>query len=79
MNMRQRNNSQPWSEVLKAAEDVQVSMFHQAAAQICADDVMSGFRAFATDLLARDLISMTEYVGILGGNVIRLCCTKPVR
>lgn len=70
MNMRQRNNSQPWSEVLKAAEDVQVSMFHQAAAQICADDVMSGFRAFATDLLARDLISMTEYVGILGGNVI---------
>lgn len=65
----------PWPEVLKAPADVQLAMFRQAAARIHADDVKSGFRAFAADLLARDLVSMTDYVAILGGNALN--CLTP--
>ncbi len=54
-----------WSEILQAPENIQLALFHQAAASFCRDDVKSGFRAFAADLLARDLIGMDEYVTIL--------------
>lgn len=56
-----------WSEVLNSPVDVQLAMFRQASAQPCADDVKTGFRAFAADLFARELVSMAEYVSIFGG------------
>ena len=59
-----------WSEILQAPENIQLALFHQAAASFCRDDVKSGFRAFAADLLARDLIGMDEYVTILGGTAL---------
>lgn len=49
-------------------------MFRQASAQSSADDVKTGFRAFAAELFARDLISMYEYVSIFGGNALN-CIT----
>ena len=45
-------------------------MFRQASAQSRANDVRTGFRAFAAELFARDLISMTEYVSIFGGTAL---------
>ena len=45
-------NSPLWSEVLNSPADVQLAMFRQASAQPCADDVKTGFRAFAADLFA---------------------------
>lgn len=68
-------NSPLWSEVLNSPADVQLAMFRQASAQPCADDVKTGFRAFAADLFARDLISMTEYVSIFGGTALH--CLTP--
>lgn len=68
--MMSSDSSMPWSEALKAPVDVQLAMFRQAAARIHADDVKSGFRAFAADLLARDLVSMADYVAILGGSAL---------
>lgn len=69
------DNSPPWSEVLKAPVDIQLARFHQAVARIHADDVTSGFRAFAADLLARELISMAEYIAVFGGNALN--CLTP--
>lgn len=68
-------NSLPWSEVLNRPVDVQLAMFRQASAQPCADDVKTGFRAFAADLFARGLVSMTEYVSIFGGTALN--CLTP--
>lgn len=59
-----------WAEVLQAPDDVQLSLFRQAAARPCGDDVKTGFRAFTADLLGRGLIDMSEYVTILGGNAL---------
>lgn len=59
-----------WSEVLNSPVDVQLAMFRQASAQPCADDVKTGFRAFAADLFARELVSMAEYVSIFGGTAL---------
>jgi hypothetical protein len=73
--MMNLENPLPWSEVLKAPDDVQLVMFRQAAVRIDADDVTSGFRAFAADLLARDLVSMADYVAIFGGNALN--CLTP--
>ena len=67
--------SLPWSEVLTRPVDVQLTMFRQASAQPCADDVKTGFRAFSADLFARGLISMAEYVSIFGGTVLH--CLTP--
>lgn len=64
----------PWSEVLKAPVDFQIAMFRKAATCIHADQVKSGFRAFAAELFARDLVSMADYVAILGGNAVN-CLT----
>lgn len=69
------DNSLSWSEALKAPADVQLAMFRQAAKQALADDVPSGFRAFAANLFARNLISMAEYVSIFRGNA--LSCLAP--
>lgn len=70
MNIISHGYSALWSEILNSPADVQLAMFRQASAQPCADDVKTGFRAFAADLLARDLISMTDYVEILGGRAL---------
>lgn len=64
-----------WSEVLQAPDEVQISLFHQALAHPCGDDVKNGFRAFAADMLRRGLIEMGEYVTILGGTA--LYCLEP--
>lgn len=68
-------NSALWSDVLKSPVDVQLAMFRQASAQPRANDVKTGFRAFAAELFARDLISMTEYVSIFGGTALH--CLTP--
>lgn len=59
-----------WSKIAKAPVDVQLAWFHQAVAQIRPEDVKLGFRAFAADLLARNLISMPQYVSVFGGNAL---------
>lgn len=64
-----------WTEVLQEPEDVQLTLFRQAAACPCGDDIKAGFRAFAVDLLTRGLIEMDEYVTILGGTA--LVCIQP--
>jgi hypothetical protein len=70
-----QKNSALWSDVLKSPVDVQLAMFRQASAQPRANDVKTGFRAFAAELFARDLISMTEYVSIFGGTALH--CLTP--
>lgn len=60
--------SMPWSEVIKEPVSLQLAMFNQATNLVCADNVSSGFRAFAADLFSRELISITDYVSIFGGN-----------
>ena len=69
------DNSPPWSEVLKAPVNVQLAMFRKSTARINADDVKAGFRAFAANLLSRDMISMADYVAIFGGNALN--CLTP--
>jgi hypothetical protein len=73
--MMNPENSMPWSEVLKEPVDSQLAMFRQATARIHADYVNSGFRAFAADLFARNLVSMADYVATLGGNALN-CLTS---
>ncbi len=68
-------NSPLWFEVLKSPVNVQLAMFREASAQPRADDVKTGFRTFAAELFARDLISMTEYVSIFGGTALH--CLTP--
>lgn len=60
----------PWSEMLQVPDDVQLSLFRQAAARASGEDMKAGFRLFAADLLTRGLIGMGEYVAILGGNAL---------
>lgn len=64
-----------WTELLQAPEDIQLNLFRQAAPHPCSSDVKNSFRAFATDLLARSLIDIDEYLSILGGTA--LVCLKP--
>jgi len=59
-----------WSDVLHASEEVQISFFRQALVRPSGDDVKTGLRAFAADLLRRGLIDMSEYVTILGGTAL---------
>lgn len=59
-----------WSETAAAPADVQLAGFHQARMQTRPEDVKLGFRAFAADLLKRDLINMPEYVSIFGGSAL---------
>ncbi|MGM1051025.1 MAG: hypothetical protein ACQEXO_01335 [Pseudomonadota bacterium] len=66
-----------WSEVLKAPNDVQLSLFHQAVARPNSDDVKTGFRTFAADLMARGLIDMGEYVATLGGTALAYLTPGP--
>ena len=70
LNMMNPKGPMPWSEVLKTPVDFQLNMFRQTTAHVHADHVKSGFRVFAADLFARDLVSMADYVGILGGNAL---------
>ncbi|WP_043531994.1 hypothetical protein [Litchfieldella xinjiangensis] len=59
-----------WSETVKAPANVQLAGYHQALAQPRPEDVKLGLRAFAADLLARNLISMPEYVSVFGGSAL---------
>lgn len=59
-----------WSETVKAPIDVQLAGFHQALAQTRPEDVKIGFRSFAADLLARNLINMSQYVSVFGGSAL---------
>jgi len=66
------NNLLPahWDEIAKEPNDVQLARFHQALAKVRPEDVKLGLRAFAADLLARNLISMSQYVSVLGGSAL---------
>lgn len=64
------DKSMPWPEVIKEPVSFQLAMFSKATALIRTDDVKSGLRAFAADLFARGLVSMADYVAILGGNAL---------
>ncbi|TXH07244.1 MAG: hypothetical protein E6R05_00620 [Candidatus Moraniibacteriota bacterium] len=75
MNTPSQKNNFLWSDVLEKPVDLQISLFRQASSQLNANDVKYGFRAFASDLFARDLISVAEYVTIFGGHVIK--CVTP--
>lgn len=57
-------HSLAWNTLHNEPLATQLAMFRRASAQINAQDVKSGFRAFATDLLARGLIDMSDYVAI---------------
>jgi hypothetical protein len=70
MNRHNTDAERSWSNVLQAPDDVQLTLFRQAAARASGDDMKAGFRPFAADLLARGLIDMGEYVAILGGNAL---------
>lgn len=59
-----------WRDALKEQLDMQILMFHQSCSEFNADHVKQGFRGYAADLFARDLISMADYVKILGGNAL---------
>lgn len=59
-----------WQDALKEQSDIQLSLFHQGCSEILADHVKNGFRKFSADLFSRDLIGMTDYVTILGGNAL---------
>jgi hypothetical protein len=64
-----------WSDVLKEPVDFQLSMFRRATTRIHSDHVKFGFRAFAANLFTRNLVSMTDYVAIFGGNALN--CLTP--
>lgn len=64
----------PFSEALKMPIEFQLAMFRQALVRVHSGHVKFGFRAFAADLFARDLISMADYVAILGGHALN-CIT----
>ena len=66
-----------WTEMLQTSDDVQLALFRQASARPSSDDVKTGFRAFAANLLAPgstaaqpmlDLISIAqaEFDAVLG-------------
>lgn len=70
MNGLKTPHSLAWNTLHNEPLATQLAMFRQASAQINAQDVKSGFRAFATDLLARGLIDMSDYVAIFGGKAL---------
>jgi len=64
-----------WREIASAPVETQLDEFEQALAQIRPEDVKLGFRAFAADLLSRELISMPRYVSVFGGHALN--CLSP--
>ena len=70
MNRHNSTATRSWSDVMQVPDDVQLSLFRQAATRASGDDMKAGFRPFAAALLARGLIGMGEYVAILGGNAL---------
>lgn len=73
--MTETPRSSAWSEIAKAPVDTQLNAFEQARVQIRHEDVKLGLRAFAADLLSRDLISMAQYVSVFGGHALN--CLTP--
>jgi hypothetical protein len=57
-----------WHNIFKEKDEIQLSMFHLSRSKSYADHMKYGFRSFAADLFSRDLISIADYVTILGGN-----------
>ena len=70
MNGLKTPHSLAWNTLHNEPLSTLLAMFRKASAQINAQDVKSGFRAFATDLLARGLIAMSDYVAIFGGKAL---------
>ncbi|MEN5090842.1 hypothetical protein ABE458_09145 [Pseudomonas protegens] len=64
-----------WSTLNALPVDLQLRRFRQASAQCRPQDVKLGLRAFAADLLSRNLIDMPEYVSVLGGHALN--CLSP--
>ncbi len=63
-------NSIAWSTLYSEPVLTQLAEFQRARAELHPQDVKSGFRTFAADLLARELIDMSDYVAILGGTAL---------
>ncbi|MCU8040404.1 phosphoribosyltransferase family protein [Shewanella xiamenensis] len=59
-----------WKELLDEVVPIQLSAFHAAKKNIHPEQVKAGFRAFAANLLKRDLISMADYVAVFGGHAL---------
>lgn len=70
MNGLKTPHSLAWNTLHNEPIATQLTMFRQASEQINTQDVKSGFRTFATDLLARGLIDMSDYVAIFGGKAL---------
>lgn len=74
MNTISHESSLRWENAHKEPVDLQLEMFHLSRAKFHADYVKYGFRGFAADLFSRNLIGITDYVTILGGNALN-CLT----
>lgn len=74
MNMRSLDNSRHWSYILEEPIDFQLSVFRRAHSQYHEDHLKNGIRGFAADLFSRNLISVTDYVTLFGGNALN-CIT----
>lgn len=68
------NQSNDWATLASAPVDEKLARFRASVAQPRAEDVSGGLRAFASGLLAQDLIDMDSYVAVLGGHALN-CLT----
>ena len=59
-----------WTEMRQEQASIRIEKFRQAQKNINPTDVKSGLRHFAAELLADNLISMSDYVATLGGNAL---------
>jgi hypothetical protein len=63
-------HSRSWLEIRRSSDQSQLSHFQDALRSAHHEDVKGGLRAFAGELLGRDLISMREYVSVFGGQAL---------
>lgn len=63
-------DSLSWTETALASPSVRLEKFRLGQKKIDPADVKSGLRPFAAELLADDLITMSDYVGTLGGHAL---------
>lgn len=76
MELIHAKNSSQWLELLNSPVDNQLAMFREALVECRARDVKNGFREYAAELFARDLITMTEYVSVFGGIALQYLTTS---
>lgn len=63
-------DSLSWAEAALAPASVRLEKFRLACKAVDPSDVESGLRPFAAELLADGLITMSDYVGTLGGHAL---------